>query len=100
MLCGQPYIVSGNSAKLLVLNVGAVLICIVGGPHEDLLSLHGDIVENEAQVGYFAIRIPCQPSADYIEALLNVCTCKFIKWVLTVVTRVQQLSAFCINLIT
>lgn len=77
-----------------------MLVCVVGGPQEDLLSLHGDIVQNEARAGYFAIKIPCQPSADDIEALLNVCTCKFIKWVLTVVTQVQQLSAFCINLIT
>lgn len=77
-----------------------MLICIVNGPHEDTLSLHGDIVYDEDRAGYFAIKILRQPSADNIEALLNVYTHKFIKWMLTVVTQVQQLSAFCINLIT
>lgn len=54
----------------------------------------------KTRAGYFAIKILCQSSADNIEALLNVYTCKFIKWMLAVVTQVQQLSAFCINLIT
>lgn len=77
-----------------------MLICIVSGPHEDLISLRGDIVYDENWSGYFAIKILRQPSTDNIEAFLNVYTCKFIKWMLTVVTQVQQLSAFCINLIT
>lgn len=54
----------------------------------------------KTRAGYFAIKILCQSGADNIEALLNVYTRKFIKWMLTVVTQVQQLSAFCINLIT
>ena len=77
-----------------------MLICIVNGPHEDLLSLHRDVVYDEDRAAYFAIKILRQPSPDNTEALLNVYTRKFIKWMLTVVTQVQQLSAFCINLIT
>lgn len=44
-----------------------MLICIVNGPHEDLLSLHGDIVYDEDRAGYFAIKILRQPSTDNIE---------------------------------
>lgn len=44
-----------------------VLICIVNGPHEDLLSLHRDIVYDEDRAGYFAIKILRQSSTDNIE---------------------------------
>lgn len=46
------------------------------------------------------LKFCASPALTILKALLNVYTRKFIKWMLTVVTQVQQLSAFCINLIT